>query len=111
MPKAQYIHEGTVVDFTPLVDVAAGSVVVQGDLVGITKRDVKANSLGGIAVEGVFDIVKVPADVINAGAKVYWKADDQTAVTLATGNKLLGKAIATAGAGTTTVRVLLTLGA
>jgi predicted RecA/RadA family phage recombinase len=107
MPKAQYIHEGTVVDFTPGVDVAAGSVVVQGDLVGITKRDVKANTLGGLAVEGVFDIVKASADAITAGAKVYWKADDETVVTVASGNKLVGKAIATAGAGTTTVRVLM----
>ena len=108
MPKAQYIHEGTVVDFTPVVDVAAGSVVVQGDLVGITKRDVKADSLGGIAVEGVFDIAKVSADVISAGAKVYWKADDEVVVTTELGNKLVGKAVATAGAGTATVRVLLT---
>ncbi len=107
MPKAQYVHEGTVVDFTPVADVPAGSVVIQGDLVGITKRDVKANTLGGLAVEGVFDIVKVTADVINAGAKVYWKADDETVVTTASGNKLVGKAIATAGAGTTTVRVLM----
>jgi predicted RecA/RadA family phage recombinase len=107
MPKAQYIHEGTVVDFTPVVDVAAGAVVVQGDLVGITKRDVKANTLGGLAVEGVFDIVKVAGDTISAGAKVYWKADDEVVVTTASGNKLLGKAIATAGVGTPTVRVLI----
>lgn len=108
MPLAQYIHEGTVVDFTPTTDVAAGSVVVQGDLIGITKRDIKANTLGGLAVEGVFEIAKASADAITAGAKVYWKADDEHAVTTASGNKLLGKAVQAAGAGTTTVRVLLT---
>lgn len=108
MPLAQYIHEGTVVDFTPTTDVAAGSVVVQGDLVGITKRDIRANVLGGIAVEGVFDVAKASADVITAGAKLYWNATDERAVTTATGNKLLGKAVQAAGAGTTTVRVLLT---
>jgi predicted RecA/RadA family phage recombinase len=107
MAHAQFIHEGAVVDYVPGADVPAGSVVVQGDLVGITKRDVKAGELGGLAVEGVFDIAKASADAITAGTKVYWKADDETVVTTASGNKLVGKAVATAGAGTTTVRVLL----
>ena len=106
--QAQFIHDGRAVDFTPTVDVTAGSVVVQGDLVGITKRDVKADTLGSIAVEGVFDIAKTSADVINAGDKVYWDADDEVVVTTALDNTLVGKAVAAAGAGTTTVRVLLT---
>ncbi len=32
----------------------AGSVIVQGDLVGITKHDIKAGVLGAVSVEGVF---------------------------------------------------------
>ncbi len=53
--QAQYIHDGKQVDFTPDVDVPVGSLVIQGDLVGVTKRDLKADTLGSIAVEGVFD--------------------------------------------------------
>lgn len=108
MAQALFVQDGKNVDYTPTVDVPPGTVVVQGDLVGITKRPLPANELGSLAVEGVFDIAKASADVINAGAKVYWKADDETVVTTASGNKLVGKAIATAGAGTTTVRVLVT---
>ena len=46
--QAQFVHDGKAVDFTPTVDVAVGSIVIQGDLVGITKRDIKAGSLGSI---------------------------------------------------------------
>ncbi len=36
--QAQFVHDGKAVDFTPTVDVAVGSIVIQGDLVGITTR-------------------------------------------------------------------------
>ncbi|RPH78192.1 MAG: DUF2190 family protein [Planctomycetaceae bacterium] len=108
MPVAQFIQDGDVVDYTPTVNVAAGSLVVQGDLVGVTKRDIKANELGGLATVGVFECVKASADVIAAGTKLYWKADDQTVTATVGTNKLVGKAVAAAGAGTTKVRVLLT---
>ena len=108
MPLAQFIHEGNVVDYQPTVNVGAGTVVLQGDLVGVTKRDIKANELGSLAVRGVFDFGKASADVIAAGTKLYWKADDQTVTATVGTNKLVGKAVTGVGAGTTTVRVLLT---
>ena len=70
MSSADFIHEGAAVDYTPTEDLVAGSVVVQGDLVGITKHDIKANKLGSIAVVGVFDVVKDPAASISAGANI-----------------------------------------
>lgn len=108
MPQALFVHDGEYIDFMPAADVAPGDVIVQGDLIGVSKRHIAADELGSLAITGVFDIAKASADVITAGAKVYWKADDEHAVTTASGNKLLGKAVQAAGAGTTTVRVLLT---
>ncbi len=105
--SAEFVQEGAAVDYTPTEDLTAGSVVVQGELVGITKHDIKANQLGSIAVEGVFDIVKDPAASISAGAKVYWDSVNSQAVTTATGNKLLGKAVLSAGVNDGTVRVRL----
>ena len=32
---AKYVQDGEDIDYTPTVDVAAGAVVVQGDLVGL----------------------------------------------------------------------------
>lgn len=107
MSPAIFVQQGDAVDFTPDADLPAGSVVVQGELVGITKHDSKANSLGAICVEGVFDVDKDPTASISAGARVYWDATNNQAVTVATGNKLLGKAILAAGVDTTAVRLRL----
>src|SRR5690606_15780995 len=108
MPQALFVQDGKDIDFTPVTDIAPGDVVVQGDLIGVSKRHIAANEPGSLAVTGVFEIPKASADVIAVGVKVYWNATDERAVTTATGNKLLGKAVQAAGAGTTAVRVLLT---
>ena len=108
MSKATFVQDGDAINYTPETDLAAGSVVAIGDLIGITRTEIKANNPGSLAVAGVFDITKDPDEVITAGTKVYWKSDDQIIVTLATGNKLVGKTIAAAPEGATTARVLLT---
>ena len=107
MSQADYVQAGDAVDYTPTVDMPAGTVIVQGDLVGVTKHDIKANTLGSIAVEGVFDVVKNSAAAISAGAKVYWDATATEAVTTATGNKQLGKCVLEAAASAGFVRVKL----
>lgn len=107
MSVADFVQEGAAVDYTPDADLSAGSVVVQGDLIGITKHDIRNGVLGSISVEGVFDVTKDPAISISAGAKVYWDATNGHAVATATGNKLLGKAVHAASSTATAVRVRL----
>lgn len=106
--QAQYVHDGKAVDFTPTTDVAVGSIVVQGDLVGITKRDIKAGSLGSLAVEGVFDIPKDPVDAVafDAGTNVYVD-EDANVVADEAGNKYLGKVVTDAAETDSFVRVRL----
>lgn len=109
--QAQFIQEGDAIDYTPGADVAAGVVVVLSDLIGITKRDIKANTLGALAVTGVFDLAKQAGGGVTfaIGNKVYW--DDANNVAVATdgagANKLLGKAVLAAANGDTTVRARL----
>lgn len=107
MSQAIFVQQGDVVDFTSDVDLPAGSVVVQGELLGITKHDIKANRLGALCVEGVFDVEKDPTASMSAGARIYWDATNNHAVTVATGNKLMGKSILAAGVDTTVVRLRL----
>ncbi len=107
MPQASYVQHGDSVDYKPAVDTPAGAVVVVGDLVGVTKRDIQANIFGAIAVEGVFDIDKETAEVFSAGAKVYWDSATNQATTEEAGNKLLGKAVHAAVANNNKVRVRL----
>ena len=106
--QAQFVHDGKALDFTPIVDVTVGSIVIQGDLVGITKRDMKAGSLGSIAVEGVFDIPKDPslATDFETGTKVYVD-EDGVVTTDEVGNKYLGKVVLDAAATDSFVRVRL----
>lgn len=111
MPTATFIHDGNAIDHTPGSDVAAGDVVVQGELVGVAKLDMVANTLGALAVKGVFDFPKATGvgTAIGAGAKVYWDAAAQQATTTeAAGvNKFLGKVVAAVSDDDALVRVRL----
>lgn len=107
MPQAQFIQEGCSVDYRPTVDTPAGTVVIQGDLVGITKKDIKANALGALAVEGVIEFAKTAGTAMAVGAFVYWDNVNQVVTTTAGALKKVGRVIRAAAAGDTLVRVLL----
>jgi len=111
MATVVFRHAGDSIDYTPGADVAAGNVVVQGELVGVAKLDIKTGQLGALALSGVFDFPKATgaATAIVAGAKVYWdegdaqaKEDDEVGA-----NKLIGKTVAAATDNDATVRVRL----
>jgi len=108
---ATYIHKGSRIDHTPGADIAAGDVVVQGDLIGVASLDIKAGTLGALAVEGVFDFAKAAGvgTAIAAGVQIYWDdtADEATTDSAAGANKLIGKVIRAATDADTTVRVRL----
>ncbi len=106
---ARFVCDGAAIDYMPGADVAAGDVVVQGELVGIARTAISANRLGSLAVEGVFDLPKNTgaSTAITAGAKVYWDAAAKKATTNAASgaNKYLGLTILAAADADATVRV------
>ena len=105
-----FVQNGDNIDYTPSIDVPAGAVIVQGELVGVTKRPITANTLGSLAVEGTFDFPKATTagSAIDMGVNVYWNATAQQATTAASGNKLIGKTVNAAADTDITVRVRLT---
>lgn len=109
MATAKFIHDGDNIDHTPGSNVAAGDVVVQGELVGVAKVSISANKLGALAVTGVYDFPKASgaSTAITAGANCYWNAGAQQATTTASGNKLIGKCVKAAADADTAVRVRL----
>jgi len=111
MPTAEFVQEGNAIDYTPASAVSAGDVVVQGDLVGVAKKDIEANQLGALAVAGVFDFAKESGGGVtfSAGQKAYWDDTNKVAVTTDGGgaNKYVGKAVAAAADADSTVRVRL----
>ena len=109
--SATFVQAGDAIDYTPGADVAAGEVVVQGDLIGVSKLPIASGKLGSLAVDGVFDFPKATgvSTAIGAGKTVYWdvgdeeaKEDDESGA-----NKLLGKTVVAAVDADATVRVRL----
>jgi len=111
MATATFVQDGNSVDYTPGADVAAGAVVVQGDMIGIARTPIVANALGSLAVAGVFDLPKATGEstAIAAGASVYWDVADSEAKedSESGANKLIGKVVKAAGDDDATVRVRL----
>ena len=102
--KATYVQRGEYIDIVPESKVNAGDVVVQGDLAGVSKLDIKAGKLGAIATTGVYDVEK-GNEAFAAGAKAYWDGGKATAT--AEGNTRIGLAVQAAAASSPTVRILL----
>lgn len=107
MSTTKFVHEGAAIDYTPGADTPAGTVVVQGDLVGTTRVDLKAGQLGALAVQGVFDFPKAAGvgTAFTVGALAYWDNTNKVATKTATNNKLIGKAVKAAADADTVVRI------
>lgn len=105
-----HVQDGETLDYTPVADLAPGEVVVQGDLVGVTRLPIKAGERGSISVVGVFEFPKETGanKDISSGAKVYWDAANKLAKkTSGGGVTYLGKAVRAATDVEATVRVRL----
>ena len=79
MPTATFIQDGYAIDYTPVSDVFAGDLVFAGNLVGVAKRDIPANTAGALAVRGVFEFTSEPLVSYGLGAAVYWNASESEA--------------------------------
>jgi predicted RecA/RadA family phage recombinase len=111
-PIATYRAPGAVIDYTPSgADVAAGDVVVLGEIVAIATQPIADGELGALAVEGIFDIPKVSGSstAIAAGETVYWDAgnDEGTSDDDSGANKKAGFAVADTVDGDTSIRIKL----
>ena len=106
-----FVQDGDYLDYTPGAAVDAGDVVVVGDIVGVAKVAIPANTLGAIAVTGVYDVPKQASAGVafNAGDLVYWNQTDERAETTSGSNtrKLMGHATTAAVNAAATVRVRL----
>lgn len=107
MPQATFVHDGASIDYTPGADVAAGDVVIQGDLVAVAKLDIKANKLGALATGGVFDFAKNTGVTYAVGTILYWDDAANVVTTTSAGNKQIGKVVRAAATADTTVRMRL----
>lgn len=104
--EARFIHDGRSIQFVPTVDIAAGTVVVFNNLIGITKVDLPAGSIGVLALDGVYEIAK-GAEAFTTGNFAFWDATNRKVTAVATGNVYLGRVVSDSPAENETVEVRL----
>ena len=100
-----FIQEGKTITVTAPADVTSGQLLVVGSILGVAAFGAASGADVEITTQGVFELPKVPTDVIAQGDKLYWDSSvSQLTKTAGTGSKpLVGYAAAAAGNGVTAV--------
>lgn len=97
-------------NYTAGAYVQAGTVITQGELIGVARNDIQAGDVGQLQITGIVDVPKAhgTSTAIAAGAVLYWDDTNDVATTTVGSNKKLGKSILAAGDNDQNVRVILT---
>jgi predicted RecA/RadA family phage recombinase len=108
MPQAIFKSGGgRNVNYTAVGAKGEGEVVVQADLIGVSRRPLASGELGSLNLDGVYDAVKASGDSIDAGDDLYWDDSADTVTETATGNKYFGKATEAGASGTAVVEAVM----
>jgi predicted RecA/RadA family phage recombinase len=103
--EAYFLCEGNSLDYTPVSDVDAGTVLFVGGKAGIALTDIEADRLGAVQVRGIVRATKASATVFGEGSGVQW--DDTNKVCVTSGDFAMGTAPYGGASGVTTVDVYL----
>ncbi|MFS7161882.1 DUF2190 family protein [Serratia proteamaculans] len=68
-----FVQNGNTIAITATADITSGAPVIVGDLVAVAITDIASGRTGDGFTSGVFQLPKLPADVIPAGKKVFIK--------------------------------------
>jgi predicted RecA/RadA family phage recombinase len=101
-----YVQRGETVTLTAPASVLSGAGVLVGSIFGVAEYTAGSGDEVEVNLVGVFDLPKA-AGAITQGAKVYWDNTAKNVTTTASGNSLIGAAVAAAANGASTVRVRL----
>lgn len=91
-----FIQPGITIPVPAPADIKSSEGVLVGKLFGVAQYDAKQNEEVEINTRGVFDLPKVSAQAWAVGDAVYWVAADKKVSTTASGNTLIGHAVAAA---------------
>ena len=109
--SAIYRQSGEYIEYTPVSDLAVGTLVAVGSIVGINKAPIAAGTRGVIATRGVFEGVAKynVGNSITAGNIVFMNPSNGKIYNAsATGYILCGYAVGAATASATTCTIYLT---
>lgn len=106
-----FIQEGEYVDFTPVADIAAGTLVVANELIGFAPVPIANGVLGALHVEGVVELPCAAVAAATFGALVYQNTTTGVISTVsASTNRKVGFLAADKALNATTLRVKLIQG-
>jgi len=110
--KSQFIQDGKSIDHTPSSAVTGGDIVIFGSgatgFVGVAKTDIAANTLGAVAIEGIFEMPTAEA-LATVGTVVYLTSAGLVTATVGT-NTPLGRTVAASTDSNTKVKVAINAG-
>lgn len=91
-----YIQPGDVVAVPAPANVASGDGVLVGALFGVATFSALSGAEVEVKTRGVYELPKTAAQAWTVGAAVYWDNTAKECTTTASGNTLIGKALAVA---------------
>lgn len=102
-----FIQPGDVITVAaPVGGAVSGAGVLINALFGIAMRDAVEGEDVPLQISGVVDLPKATG-ALATGAKVYWDATNHNVTATATGNTLIGVAVAAAASGDVLTRLRL----
>ena len=108
--QARYIQSGNVIDITAENAIAAGDIVIVGELAAVAKADITVGADGSLATVGTYDITKGDgvALAFDAGKSVFYDpATKKLAIAAGAGLIQIGKCANASSATDTLVRIIL----
>ncbi len=102
-----FIQPGEVITVTAPAAVTSGSPLLVGTLFGVAQTDAESGAYVEIVRRGVYVLPKVLAQAWTAGAKIYWDDTAKNCTSTASGNTLIGAAVAAAANPSESGQVLL----
>lgn len=91
-----YIQHGAILTVTAPAEVASGDGVLIGSLFGVSQIAAASGAEITIVTQGVIELAKTAAQEWSVGDKIYWNDTTKKATTAASGNTLIGVAVAAA---------------
>lgn len=102
-----YIAPGEHITVAAPYAVSAGGGALVGTVFGVAQADAESGADAVLVRRGVFELAKTSAQAWTVGAKLYWDDTNKVATTTASGNTLIGAALAVAANPSATGTVLL----
>ncbi len=88
--EARYVQRSDCIDIIPEIDIKAGEIVIENNLVGVAKLPIKKGKLGTLALTGIFEVTKANNCAFSVGASVFFDLENRSATT--SGDVYLGLA-------------------